>query len=60
MRIDAEGEFKEKFRDIEEVAEASMRLYMSDSFKGVFALDDNNQAQQPPPENDIERQKWEV
>jgi len=47
MKVDAEGEFREKFRDIEEVAEASMRLYMSDSFKGVFAIDDSNQAQQP-------------
>lgn len=44
-----EGEFKQHFRDYDEVTELSIKMYMGDNFKGLL-----------PPAEEVNLEKTEV
>ena len=46
IKVDAEQEFREHFQEFDEVAEASMRIYMSEGFKGVIQPSQNNEEEE--------------
>ena len=46
IKVDVEGDFKGHFQEFDDVAEASMKIYMNDNFKGVVV------AQEPPQDED--------
>jgi hypothetical protein len=52
--VDTEQEFREHFTEFDEVAEASMRMYMSDTFKGLIQP---SELEEGDPKDDVSEEK---
>lgn len=50
-----EGNFKDHFQELDDVADASIRIFMDDEFKGVVAVEEAPKGQTEDPKSAVQR-----